>query len=193
MKLRRSARNIALATALSLSVLAAGCYGKFQLTRMVYDVNSSVEDRYVRSAVTWILVLPYLFAGFVDATVFNVVEFWTGQNPLTVTKVDKAGPDTLATTLSREGKGTVAVLDRFRDGRRIATLVIRDDGRGVVRASLFENGVPAGETVARANADGSVSVERSAGGTAVSGLRTQAELASLRLRVDSVLSRGRRG
>lgn len=193
MSTRRYARGIALAMALSLSVLSAGCYGKFQLTRMIYDLNRSVEDKYVRSAVTWALLLPYAFSTFIDFAVFNIVEFWTGENPLLVTKVHRDGADTVSMTMAREGKGTVATLDRFRDGRRVATLVIRDGGDGVVRSSLVENGVETRNAVARLNADGTVSVDGRAAGVAFAERHGASVLSALRLRVESALSRGDRG
>jgi hypothetical protein len=193
MKVRRSLAGAALAAILSLSVLSAGCYGKFQLTRMIHDLNQSVEEKYTRSAVTWALLLPYGFAAFIDFTVFNLVEFWTGENPLVVTKVHREGADTVSMTLYREGKGTAAVLDRFREGRRVSTLVVRDGGEGVVRASLFEGGALTRDTVARTGADGSVTVEGNAAGGAFSGRYLPCDLSSLRARVGSLLSPAERG
>lgn len=37
---------------MALLPLATPCYGRFQLVRNVYEANSSVKDKYVRSAVT---------------------------------------------------------------------------------------------------------------------------------------------
>jgi hypothetical protein len=193
MSMRRFVKGIALATTLSLSVLSAGCYGKFQLTRMIYDLNRSVEDKYVRSAVTWALLLPYSFSTFIDFAVFNVVEFWTGENPLLVTKVHTEGTDTVSMSIAREGKGTVATLDRFRGGRRVATLVIRDGGDGVVRSSLFENGIETRNAVARLNADGSVSVDGKAAGVAFAERHGASVLSSVRTRVETAIARGERG
>jgi hypothetical protein len=191
MTTRRFVRGIALATVLSLSVISAGCFGKFQLTRMIYDLNKSVEDKYVRSAVTWgfVIIPVYGFSAFLDVVVFNVVEFWTGENPMTVTKVHREGADTVAMTLFREGKGTVATLDRFRDGKKAATLVIRDGGDGVVRASLFEGGRELRSSVARLNADGSVSVNGRAAGAAFAERHAPTEVTSVRARVEGALVR----
>ncbi len=188
MSTRRLIKGTALGMALSLSVLSAGCFGKFQLTRMIYDLNKSVEDKYVRSALTWAFVPVYGFSAFIDAVIFNVVEFWTGENPMMVTKVYREGADTVAMTFSREGKGTVATLDRFRDGKRISTLVIHDGGEGVVRSSLYENGREVRSAVARLNADGSVSVEGSAAGTAFGERHAPSDVSSVRARVEGVLT-----
>src|SRR4030065_881005 len=63
-------------------VFSPGCFGKFRLPRKLYDINQSVEDKYVRSAVTWLLIIPYGIAGFLDFAVFNLIEFWSGENPI---------------------------------------------------------------------------------------------------------------
>lgn len=190
MSTRRLIKGTALGMALSLSVLSAGCFGKFQLTRMIYDLNKSVEDKYVRSALTWAFVMPpvYFFSAFLDVVVFNVVEFWTGENPMTVTKVHREGADTVAMTLARDGRGTVATLDRFHDGKRVSTLVIRDGGDGVVRSSLHENGREVRNATARLNADGSVSVDGSAAGAAFGERHAPSEVMSVRARIEGVLA-----
>ncbi|HEY3490355.1 MAG TPA: DUF3332 family protein [Candidatus Deferrimicrobiaceae bacterium] len=188
MSMRRVIKGIALATTLSLSALSVGCYGKFQLTRMIYDLNRSVEDKYVRSAVTWafVIVPVYGFSAFLDFVVFNVVEFWTGENPMAVTRVHTEGTDTMAMTLSRDGKGTLATLDRFRAGKRMDSLVIRDAGDGVVRASLFENGLETRHSVARLGADGAVTVDGRAAGAAFSVRHAPAEVETLQARFKSL-------
>lgn len=197
MSARRIVKGIALATALSLSVLSAGCFGKFQLTRMIYDLNKSVEDRYVRSAVTWafVLVPVYGFSAFLDFVVFNVVEFWTGENPMLTARVHRQGNEALSMTVARDGKGTVATIDRFRDGKRLSTMVIRDDGEGTVRSSLFEGGRETRSAVARTLADGTVAVDGRSGASALSERHAPPEASAVRARLEGVLARlsGSRG
>lgn len=69
---------------LALTIMISGCYGNFTLTRKIYNWNGSQEDKYVQSALAWgLVILPvYSSAMFVDAVFFNLVEFWTGDNPL---------------------------------------------------------------------------------------------------------------
>lgn len=64
--------------------LITGCYGKFQLTRKVYEVNSQVKDKFLRSATTWafIIIPVYGVAALLDFVLFNTVEFWSGKNPI---------------------------------------------------------------------------------------------------------------
>src|SRR3989304_4894971 len=98
-------------------VFSAGCFGKFQLTRKVYDINKSVEDKYLRSAVTWLLVIipVYGLAGFLDFILFNVIEFWSGENPIVSgpqTRVYAKGDDRAVMTIDREDGATVAPVAR---------------------------------------------------------------------------------
>lgn len=61
-----------------------GCYGKFGLTHTIYKANGSVDNKFLRSGLTWVFViLPvYEFAFFLDFLVFNTIEFWSGSNPV---------------------------------------------------------------------------------------------------------------
>lgn len=61
-----------------------GCYGKFALTRKVYNMNGEVHDKFMRSGLTWVLViLPvYGIAGLADFVILNTIEFWSGRNPV---------------------------------------------------------------------------------------------------------------
>lgn len=156
----------------------AGCYGKFQLTRTLYDVNRSVGDKYLRSAVTWLLVIPYGFAGFLDFCVFNVIEFWSGENPIaagTSTREYSEGDDRAVMTVSREGKATVASVHRYHAGSLVFVLRIRDDGAGSVTADRVENGRVAGTVTTVREPDGSVSVtEVSPAGTKATRLSPEA-------------------
>ncbi len=95
MRRSRFGKGIALVLVAAVGALSAGCFGKFQLTRKVYDINQSIDEKYVRSAATWIFVIVqvYTVAALLDLIVFNVLEFWTGENPVasgTVTKVVRA-------------------------------------------------------------------------------------------------------
>lgn len=163
---KRACRKAALLLAAVLAASSAGCFGKFQLTRTLYDINRSVEDQYVRSAVTWAFVIPYGFASFIDFAVFNVVEFWTGENPMEATRTARRGNETAVMRLGREGAATTATIDRYRDGRLVSTLILRDGGNGVVRSSLVEGGVETVAATATLLPDGGVEVaRRTAAGT----------------------------
>jgi hypothetical protein len=168
----RLGKVVALVLVVSVGVVfSAGCFGKFQLTRKVYDINKSVEDKYLRSAVTWLLVIipVYGLAGFLDFILFNVIEFWSGENPIVSgpqTRVYAKGDDRAVMTIDREDKATVATVARYRAGSLVSTLRIRDDGAGSVTADLVEDGSVIRTTEALQAPDGSVSVAAvSASGT----------------------------
>ncbi len=111
-----SRRNLlGLAAALS----ATGCYGKFALTKKVYDWNGSFGNKYLVSILFWVLsIIPvYEIAGVVDVFILNLIEFWTGGNPLasvehedgTQTKFARLDKDTVRVTRVNEGVEQAAV------------------------------------------------------------------------------------
>ena len=157
----RFGKGIALVLVAALGALSAGCFGKFQLTRKLYDVNQSIDEKWVRSVATWIFVIPYALTGILDFVVFNVIEFWTGENPAVsppVTKVSVQGNGKALLTLTRDGSATVAVIERYEGERLVSTLRIRDDGAGKVTSVETVAGKTVREVVAVAVSDGSVDV-----------------------------------
>ncbi|MGZ8474581.1 MAG: DUF3332 family protein [Candidatus Deferrimicrobiaceae bacterium] len=157
----RFGKGIALVLAAAVGVFSAGCFGKFQLTRKLYDINQSIDEKYVRSAATWIFVIPYAVTGLLDLVIFNVIEFWTGENPVAgakVTKVYAEGSGKTVLTLSRDGSATVAVIERYAGGTLVSTLRVRDDGRGGIAAVETAAGEKVREVSAAAAPDGTVSV-----------------------------------
>lgn len=159
----RFGKGIALVLVAAVGALSAGCFGNFQLTRKVYDMNKSIDDKYVRSAATWVFVIVpvYGFAALLDLIVFNVIEFWTGENPVAagpVTKVYAQENGRTVVTLSRDGSATVAVIERYEGERLVSTLRVRDDGLGKVAAVETAAGGKVREVSAVAASDGAVDV-----------------------------------
>jgi hypothetical protein len=157
----RFGKGIAMLLAAAVGALSAGCFGKFQLTRNLYDINQSIDNKYVRSAATWVFVIPYALTGILDFVIFNVIEFWTGENPiapLQVTKVYEQGDGKTVLTLSRDGSATVAVIERYEGERLVSALRVRDDGAGKVTAVETAAGKDAREVAAVAAPDGGVDV-----------------------------------
>lgn len=157
----RFGKGIAMVLVAAVGALSAGCFGKFQLTRKLYDINQSIDEKYIRSAVTWLFVIPYAITGLLDFIVFNVIEFWSGENPVAsapVTKVFAQGNGKTVLTLSRDGSGTLAVIERYEGERLVSTLRVRDDGQGKVAAIETAAGRKVREVSAVAASDGSVDV-----------------------------------
>ena len=76
----------------SMALMTFGCYGSFGLTKKVYNWNGSLGNKWVVELVfLGMNVIPvYSIAGFIDVIILNLIEFWTGNNPLasTVTSDD---------------------------------------------------------------------------------------------------------
>lgn len=69
----------------AMTASLSGCFGEFALTRKVYSWNDGVSDsRFVKTFVFWGLsIIPvYGVAGLADLIIFNLLEFWTGSNPI---------------------------------------------------------------------------------------------------------------
>ncbi len=160
----RLRKTVALVLLVSVAIaFSAGCFGKFQLTRKVYEINQSIQDKYLRSAVTWVFVIipVYGVAGILDFILFNVIEFWSGENPVTgvpQTRVYARAGEKAVMTVSREDGATVATIETYRDDRLVSTVRIRDDGNGSVASQRIENGVLVRSATAAESGDGSVSV-----------------------------------
>lgn len=79
----------------------AGCYGSFQLTYKLYKWNGSLGDKFVNTVVMWVLmIIPvYSIAGLADFIFLNLIEFWSGTNPMAM------GPnDQEIQTIEQDGK-----------------------------------------------------------------------------------------
>lgn len=74
-----------MAAALSVMITQTGCFGSFELIKKVYDFNDGISDnKFVKTLFFYLLnIVPvYGIAGFIDVVILNLVEFWSGSNPL---------------------------------------------------------------------------------------------------------------
>ena len=82
----KTLRKLVLFFVLALFVAtSSGCFGEFALTRAVYEWNDDVSsNNFVKTLVFWGLnIIPvYGIASFADLIIFNLIEFWTGSNPI---------------------------------------------------------------------------------------------------------------
>lgn len=132
----------------AFAAAATGCYGKFALTKKLYDWNGSLGNKFL----VWIVFLLFSFvpvygiAVFVDVWVFNLIEFWTGSNPLgggsassssvpeTERTVDHG--DGTKTTMTRVDASTVRLVRRDPTGAVLdgCELVMEGERAGMVRS-----------------------------------------------------------
>lgn len=99
----------ALCLGLAATTTLQGCYGSFNLTKKVYKFNGSLGNKWINSLFTFILGGPvYGLTGFLDVVAFNLIEFWTGSNPVAAAQdhMDKTYAD-----------GTRVQAERLADGR----------------------------------------------------------------------------
>ena len=73
----------------ALSITQSGCFGEFALTRKAYDWHASIGNKFVRSLLLWIpMGFVYSITAMVDAVILNLIEFWSGSNPLSMNEGD---------------------------------------------------------------------------------------------------------
>lgn len=107
---------------LAMAPIVTGCYGRFPLTRNVYDFNGEVSDvKIVQTIVMWVLVIVpvYGIAMLADLIVFNLIEFWSGE-PVNLGKVTGEDGTQYVLEPSEDGKAAVLTVSR---GDRVLTTV----------------------------------------------------------------------
>ena len=115
----------------SIAILLSGCYGSFQLTKNVYDMNGRVSDNgFVKSVVmVGMFIIPiYEIAGLADILIFNSLEFWTGENPISMKEGERRRQLIHA-------NGTQYQVDAIRDRSEIVDM---NDSDGAVHALVFD-------------------------------------------------------
>ncbi len=114
MRLATFRRAVVLMLATAAVLGTSACFGSFNLTRKLYGFNKDVsKDKFVRELVFLGLnIVPvYGVAGFIDAVVANTVEFWTGENPIT-----------MGSTIKVDSTTVVKRVGIVKDGERIMTI-----------------------------------------------------------------------
>jgi len=90
--MRKSFKIISILIIASLiSTSINSCYGNFTLTKKLYSWNGSLDNKFVKSGVMWLLfIVPvYEVAGAIDFLILNTIQFWTGKNPMAMKAGEK--------------------------------------------------------------------------------------------------------
>jgi hypothetical protein len=125
-KIQQSFIALALVTILFVQ---SGCFGSFALVHKLYDWNDNMSDsKFVKSLVFWVLlIIPvYGIASFIDVVILNLIEFWSGSNPISMNpgdheeqiitkggityKMEATQNQLMTTTLTGKNKGKVEKL-----------------------------------------------------------------------------------
>lgn len=142
----------------SLGVLgSSACFGTFQATKKIYAFNKGVGDKWVVEVVFLAMnIVPvYGIAAFADAVVFNSVEFWTGQNPMSsVSLTGQKGTTRLRQTHTVDGDTRSMTLEEIKAGQIVSTTTIsHTSGTDVVSVETkFEDGRVESRTITRTDA-----------------------------------------
>ncbi len=121
--------------------VTSACYGPFNLTRNVYHWNSEVKgssevnEKWMKEIVFFgMLIIPvYMLSALADAFIFNAMQFWTGNNPIKLTR----GPDGHIQEVQL-GDQTISVF--WAEDRRSAELTYQREGQTVKTARILEDG-----------------------------------------------------
>lgn len=84
-------RKLILCSMLSLSLLCGSCLGSFNAVTGLKSWNDDVSDsKFVNNALFWGLNIIPVYGLFVlgDLLIFNVIEFWSGSNPIAMEEGD---------------------------------------------------------------------------------------------------------
>ena len=123
-----------------LLVFQAGCIGHFRLTSSLLSWNKQLSNKFVNELVfLGLTVMPvYFFSLMGDAFIFNTIEFWSGNNPISSTV---EGGDAVASTRTFEQGQHKVVLERSdtEAGRQLTVRTYRND-RLVERSDLVARG-----------------------------------------------------
>jgi len=89
--MKKIVRNAALFLLLgSITLTQTGCFGSFALTKKAYEYHDGITDsKFLKSLLFWIPGgLVYAVTVMVDTVVLNLIEFWSGSNPISMNEGD---------------------------------------------------------------------------------------------------------
>lgn len=117
----------------ALLTTQTGCFGEFALTRKAYNWHDGVtENKFVKSLLLWIpMGLVYSVTAFLDAVIFNLIEFWSGSNPIAMEEGER---EMQLVTFKGEQYRIEATKDTF------TTTQLSGDKAGEVRVMKFDRG-----------------------------------------------------
>jgi len=76
-------------------LLATSCYGPFNLTRRLHHWNGTVDGEWGNEGIFLLCaIIPvYGVCMLGDALIFNSIQFWGGENPISPPMADAGNPD----------------------------------------------------------------------------------------------------
>ena len=90
--IRKLIAGLLLSTILFAGFIQTSCMGKFVILKKLYAWNQEVSgNKFVNNLIFWVFsfFLVYPAVAVVDAVIFNLIEFWTGNNPIAMNEGDR--------------------------------------------------------------------------------------------------------
>lgn len=85
-------KKLTICTLLSASILFSSCLGSFSAFNGLRDWNDGLTNsKFVDNLVFWALNIVPVYGLFMfgDVVIFNVIEFWSGSNPIAMNEGDR--------------------------------------------------------------------------------------------------------
>src|SRR5690606_10680204 len=147
MRLNPLARAAVLAVATVGVLGSSACFGSFNLTRKVYNFNKGVSpDKWVQELVflAFAAIPVYSIAAGLDALNINSIEFWTGENPVMVSKATtrEDGSRLVQTSTVTAEERVMTIEERDADDQLVSTTTVRvpNDSQLVSVETRFPDG-----------------------------------------------------
>ncbi len=149
-------KKLTMCLALSASVLFTSCLGSFSAFNGLKDWNNDISDsKFVNNLVFWGLNIIPVYALFVvgDVLIFNVIEFWSGSNPIAMnegdseTQIVERDGSTFEMTATKN-RLQINVIDGKRKGEKLDLVyspsqkswsAVKANGE-IIKLSSFEEG-----------------------------------------------------
>ncbi|MCM5661885.1 DUF3332 domain-containing protein [Galbibacter mesophilus] len=161
-------KKVVVSCALALAVLCTSCLGSFSAFNGLKDWNQGISgNKFVNNLVFWGLVIIPVYELFLlgDAIIFNVIEFWTGSNPIAMkdgereTQIVENDGNTYQ-MIATKNRMQIAIVDGPKKGEKV-DLVYKPDQKSwsavkpngeIIELSSFKEGfymvnLPNGEQV----------------------------------------------
>lgn len=131
------ARPLAFAAALGLLSTQTGCFGKFGAVDALYSWNKGASsNKFVRWLVFFGLCVIPVYELFLigDWLIFNSIEFWFGNNPISGGTADARVLEDGSVEIAKNGSTYRLVAESekkiwlLKDGRRVGRAEMQEDG-----------------------------------------------------------------
>ncbi|MCL2326096.1 MAG: DUF3332 domain-containing protein [Proteobacteria bacterium] len=122
-----------LISAVVLGAMLNSCFGSFGATRFLYNFNDSFDNKFVKTIIMWCFtILPaYPLFIFADFWIINLIEFWSGSNPISGATYEYSDDGSLLVHLDDGTLRVVPVSENRmlveRDGAVVGEVYMGDD------------------------------------------------------------------